>query len=219
MTESQWLACADPLDMLRAVHAEANDRKPLLFACACLDRVLGLLGTGALDWVAAALHAASQPAVRHGLPDERLLDTFDCGYRGATPTDRGRLRAAMDVLTVRWQDDTWDPAEPGWDDADPTAWDAERIAQAELLREVFGNPFRRVTLAPQWRTRTVLSLAQAAYEEDGLPRTTLDPAHLAVLADALEEAGCGSPEVLEHLRGPGPHVRGCWALDLLIAKT
>jgi hypothetical protein len=120
---------------------------------------------------------------------------------------------------VRWQDDTWDPAEPGWGDADPTAWDAERIAQAELLREVFGNPFRRVTLAPEWRTRTVLSLAQAAYEEDGLPRTTLDPAHLAVLADALEEAGCDNADILSHLRGPCPHVAGCWAVELVLAAS
>jgi hypothetical protein len=43
--------------------------------------------------------------------------------------------------------------------------------------------------------------------------------YLPVLADALEEAGCGDAEVLGHLRGPGPHVRGCWALDLVLGLS
>jgi hypothetical protein len=46
----------------------------------------------------------------------------------------------------------------------------------------------------------------------------LNPARLAVLADALEDAGCGDAELLGHLRGPGVHVRGCWVVDLLIRK-
>lgn len=50
--------------------------------------------------------------------------------------------------------------------------------------------------------------------EDG----TLDPLRLAVLADALEEAGCTDEVILRHLRGPGPHVRGCHVLDLLLGK-
>jgi hypothetical protein len=41
---------------------------------------------------------------------------------------------------------------------------------------------------------------------------------LAVLADALEEAGCADADILSHLRGPGPHVRGCWVVDLLLGK-
>jgi hypothetical protein len=45
-----------------------------------------------------------------------------------------------------------------------------------------------------------------------------DPQRLAVLADALEEAGCNDAEILTHLRSPGPHVRGCWALDLILGK-
>jgi hypothetical protein len=61
-------------------------------------------------------------------------------------------------------------------------------------------------------------LAQAAYEQRELPAGTLDVARLAVLADALEEAGHDQVDVLGHLRGPGPHVRGCWAVDLLLGK-
>jgi hypothetical protein len=86
------------------------------------------------------------------------------------------------------------------------------------LQEVFGNPFRPVTAAPAWQTPEVVALAQAAYNERELPAGTLDLARLAVLADALEEAGGTNPDLLGHLRGAGPHVRGCWALDLLLGK-
>jgi hypothetical protein len=87
-----------------------------------------------------------------------------------------------------------------------------------LVREVFAPPFRRVTVDLTWQTSTILSLAQAAYDERTLPSGGLDVVRLAVLADALEEAGAPS-EVLAHLRAPGPHVRGCWALDLILGKS
>jgi hypothetical protein len=51
-----------------------------------------------------------------------------------------------------------------------------------------------------------------------LPDGRLDAARLAILADALEDAGCTRAEVVEHLRGPGPHVRGCWVVDLILGK-
>jgi len=98
---------------------------------------------------------------------------------------------------------------------------AERRAQAGLLREILGNPFRPVSVEAAWLSwdgGTVPRLARAAYEERRLPEGTLDPARLAVLADALEEAGCTNPDILGHLRGPGPHVRGCWAVDLLLGR-
>lgn len=62
------------------------------------------------------------------------------------------------------------------------------------------------------------SLASLAYEHPVLPSGHLDSARLAVLSDALEEAGCDDAEILSHLRSPGPHVRGCWALDLVLGK-
>lgn len=87
-----------------------------------------------------------------------------------------------------------------------------------FVREVFGNPFRPVTLGRSASTSTVASLAEAAYENRELPSGHLDPARLAVLSDALEEAGV-TGEVLDHLRSPGPHVRGCWGVDLVLAKS
>jgi hypothetical protein len=61
-------------------------------------------------------------------------------------------------------------------------------------------------------------MASAIYEERSLPEETFDPARLAVLADALDEAGCSDAELLGHLRGPGPHVRGCFAVDAVLGK-
>jgi hypothetical protein len=89
--------------------------------------------------------------------------------------------------------------------------------KARLLRCLFGNPFRPVVLDPAWRTPDVVALARAAYDERLLPHGDLDPARLAVLADALEESGCTAAEVLAHLRGPGPHDRGCAAVDSCLA--
>jgi hypothetical protein len=87
-----------------------------------------------------------------------------------------------------------------------------------LARDIFGNPFRPVAVSPSCRTPQVAALARAAYERRDLPAGTLDVTRLAVLADALEEAGCTNPDLLGHLRDPGPHVRGCWAVDLLLGK-
>jgi hypothetical protein len=88
-----------------------------------------------------------------------------------------------------------------------------------FLRDLLGPvPFRPVTLSRAWRTPQVVALAQAAYGQRELPAGTLEATRLAVLADALEEAGCAQTDLLGHLRGPGPHVRGCWAVDLLLGK-
>jgi hypothetical protein len=76
---------------------------------------------------------------------------------------------------------------------------------------VFGNPFRPVEFNAQWRTTDAVGLALEIYGERAFDR-------LPILADALEEAGCMNTDMLGHLRSPGPHVRGCWAVDLVLAK-
>jgi hypothetical protein len=115
-----------------------------------------------------------------------------------------------------------------WTICFPSAWDAASYCaredqvgarvKANLLRDIFGNPFRPVRLARQWLTTDAVALARAAYEECLLPRCDLDGARLGVLADALEEAGCSDQAVLDHLRGPGPHVRGCFAVDTVLGR-
>jgi hypothetical protein len=98
----------------------------------------------------------------------------------------------------------------------------EISTQCDLLRDIFGNPFRRIHISPawlSWNDGIVPRLAQAAYEDRILPAGTLDNARLAVLADALEEAGCTDEQILTHLRSGGEHYRGCWVLDLLLRKS
>src|SRR5262249_23004467 len=72
---------------------------------------------------------------------------------------------------------------------------AEAIVQCDLMRDIFGNPFRPITINPAWQTPTVLALATAAYDNRTLPAGTLEPARLSVLADALEEAGCTNSDI------------------------
>ena len=57
-------------------------------------------------------------------------------------------------------------------------------------------------------TPTVIALAQAAYDERLMPSGELDPARLAVLSDALEEAGCDDAGILNHLRSAGAARQG-----------
>jgi hypothetical protein len=94
--------------------------------------------------------------------------------------------------------------------------------QSRLLRDIFPDPSGPVPqLAPvwlEWGDGTVRKLAESAYAERVLPEGTLDVARLALVADALEDAGCTDAELLGHLRGPGPHVRGCRALDLVLGR-
>jgi hypothetical protein len=88
---------------------------------------------------------------------------------------------------------------------------------AHLLQEMF-VPFRRSGKNTNWRQSTANKLAEAAYAERQLPGGYLDGTRVLLLADCLEEAGCTDPDLLGHLRGPGPHIRSCWALDLILGK-
>ncbi len=75
-----------------------------------------------------------------------------------------------------------------------------------------------MSVGPGRDAPAVAALAMPAYDERLLTSGHLDPARLAVLSDALEEAGCTDADILTHLRSPGHHVRGCWALDLVLGK-
>jgi hypothetical protein len=104
---------------------------------------------------------------------------------------------------------------------------AEERVLSGVFREILGNPFRPVTFSPEWRTDTVLTLARQMYE-------SRDFSAMPILADALQDAGCDNEDVLNHCRGnqegvsgepaegspvrTGPHVRGCWAIDLVLEK-
>jgi hypothetical protein len=87
----------------------------------------------------------------------------------------------------------------------------ERMIQTALIRDIFGNPFFRVAVETRWLNSRVLQIAGEIYDHRAFER-------VPELRDALEEAGCNNAEILNHCRGPGPHVRGCWVVDLLLGK-
>jgi len=88
---------------------------------------------------------------------------------------------------------------------------AESRLHLAYLRDTFGNPFRSVAFDPAWRTSTVVALAEQMYD-------SRDFSAMPILADALQDAGCDSDDILAHCRGDGPHVRGCWVVDLVLGK-
>jgi hypothetical protein len=92
---------------------------------------------------------------------------------------------------------------------------AEQGEQTCVLRDIFGNPFRPVSVDPGWLVwngGTIQQIAETIYDERAFDR-------LPILADALEDAGCTNEDILNHCRQPGVHVRGCWVIDLVLNKS
>ena len=104
------------------------------------------------------------------------------------------------------------PVPQVWSREVPAEYGVELSAQCDLLREIFGNPLQPLAFSSSWRTSDVMLLANGIYEEKAFDR-------MPILADALQDAGCDAEELLTHLRDPhATHVRGCWALDLVLGK-
>lgn len=86
-----------------------------------------------------------------------------------------------------------------------------RSIQVQVVRDIFGNPFRPATFDPSWRTSTVIALARQMYASRNFSA-------MPILADALGDAGCENEDILNHCRQTGTHVKGCWVVDLLLGK-
>jgi hypothetical protein len=206
VTEVEWLASKDAYPMLDCLRGKASDRKLRLFACALGRRLWDKFDQQAVrraveiaEWVADGL---APPAALEGVLDAAFRAVR--GPRGVHAPWAAANSADPDV---------WHAAYAAATQAGMTG--LRKAGVAAILREVFGNPFRPIALVPSSVTAEVRALAQAAYTAHILPAGTLDGARLGVLADALEEAGCADEALLDHLRGKGPHVRGCWAVDAL----
>jgi hypothetical protein len=120
---------------------------------------------------------------------------------------------------IAWDTGEARPDAPGFQ----VARQAAAQSQCNLLRDIAGNPFRPSPPLPPavlaWHEGTVHRIAEGIYEDRQLPAGTLDAARLAVLADALLDAGCEDEALLAHCRSEGPHERGCWAVDLVLGKS
>jgi hypothetical protein len=218
MTERQWLAESNPHTLLTFLlwQGRISERKRRLYACACCRPFLRLLDD---PRPARALEAAERRA--DGRADEadlrRVREELRQARQQQLPLTPGA--GAIRLAELAASDTSYHvaPAEAVrlahrlWDGGAPLPGSA---GQCELLRDVAGNPFRPARVERAWllwRSRLTGMMAEAIYDArrfDDLP----------VLGDALEEAGCDEPGLLGHLRGPGPHARGCWVLDLLLGK-
>jgi hypothetical protein len=215
--------------MLESAWAELSVRKLCLLNVASCQQLAHLLPPGswaALDvferWAdgtatTAEFDAASRQRIAEAQaadrdpPDARTYATSSVGML-VPPT----IASFLSALDTSASAAACDAADQVPDDRYDEVYDDARMRavnhQAQLVRDIFGNPFRPVTASPSWLTTTALSLARQMYE-------SRDFAPMPILADALEGAGCDDADVLGHCRGPGPHVRGCWVVDLVLGKS
>jgi hypothetical protein len=212
------------LKELRWNRTRSGRRKLRLLGCACARRPWRLLDAEGRRQIEMAEELADglrlQPTKAEVSPLPFHLGSIsghaDKQARAAAHLvlDRDAMTASASVaMMAMWVVGSEERARTGY--AGGTK--AEKREQARLVREIAGNPFRPVKITPAWLVPTVVQLAQAAYDERILPSGFLDTARLAVLADALEEAGAAG-EIVDHLRCPGPHVRGCFVIDALTAR-
>jgi hypothetical protein len=203
MTEREWLTCTDPHPMLERLRGWTSDRKLRLFAVACSRRIwtlIDLLGRNAVE-------AAENFADGDLGPDEMRAARLACQgaggqaswYAAATRPEIAARNAARSAQAGVASNPTLG-TEAG-----------ELLAQAGLVRDIFGNPLCPITLDLSLLTPTVVNIAQTIYNDRAFDR-------MPEVADALEEAGCANAEILNHCRSEGPHVRGCWVVDLILGK-
>jgi hypothetical protein len=226
MTEREWLAQTDSCVMLKWMYQRRNidryganrgdgeygltARQLRLFACACCRYVWHLLGAGREVVEAAERHADDPRNFMgfYGLVGVGDITQGCCGL--SIPQQQDRIRDMLNELHRRVV-----PMGP----------------LAALLRDIVGNSPNNAPLLSvcggdgqpvykegkpichdcrailDWREGSVPKMAKVIYEER-------DFDHMPILADALEDAGCHVQAVLDHCRGPGPHARGCWVLEM-----
>lgn len=220
MTEYEWRSCDNPATLLDAMSASANPRKLRLFALACyrhnsdmfaidnrFDETAGIADRMA-DGVVAEEHRHSAEDAAIAAFDEHEFDELD-DYLNVPAR---LVRRDFDLRDAGYVAETL--AGHGGRESD-LSFDG---LEAELVfdhlcfaRDILGHPSRPSAIEPAWVTPTVVGLAEGIYAERAFDR-------LPILADALQDAGCEHVDILSHCRGPGPHVRGCWVVDLLLGK-
>jgi hypothetical protein len=228
VTEAEWLEAQSPENLLLWLGAKRRRRRSMrkngLFVVACAERVMPFMTR---DVLVRGVELSARMA--EGTADEAECDAFLDEFRVACtpgvpgpqevarviphhsvyvtlPHRTGQSSEKQAVIAARSCVGVYHAANDG-----PRAVQ-EASAQAALLREVVGNPFRPVAFSPEWRTDIAVVLAQQMYE-------SREFSAMPILADALQDAGCDSPEVLDHCRDAGRvHVRGCWVVDLVLGK-
>jgi len=247
MTETDWQTTSTGgLDMLRYIRTRTSARKLQLLMCAACrlavehlpaDRAIPILsaveqfaeGNVPLDAFRQAEFAAQR------LEREAYGETLPGG--GDSPNQSSARWAAILALRAAVSSPLDDALHRtiDWVEAVAARDAGEGLARAarvkrhrelcNLFREILGNPFAPRTAVPTWMqaseraapgwlirvSESARSIAEAIHRDQAYER-------LPILADALEDEGCTDDELLLHFRVPAAHVRGCWALDLILGK-
>jgi hypothetical protein len=227
VTEQEWLECTDPAAMLAFLQGKAGERKLRLFMIACCRRVWewmpqegrfavevceeyadGRVGQKRLSAARRSAYTASKSAPAPWAPGRYSHAASHAGVVALHACDSLRQHEA-------WQVAGWAAGTARSLLAHMTGDEAgahEPKGQCSWLRDLFGPcPFRPVVVSDAvraWNDGCVVKLAESISAE-----RDVGSERLGVLADALEECGADM-ELVGHLRGPGPHLRGCWAVDL-----
>jgi hypothetical protein len=207
--ETAWNTTSRPAELLGFLGARISDRQLRLYACACYRRIWDRLHVA----TRAVVEVAEQLA--DGLADEEDLNVAVDGawtWRSEPAPEAAWVASALPREGAE-RSAEWVAGFVG--SQDPSRYQAlaaeEQRAQCAMLRDVVGNPFRPIRAAPGWLTSEVVRLARAIYAERAFRR-------MGQLAEALVAAGCDREEILGHCLGTVHHVRGCWLLDLLLAR-
>jgi len=243
VTEAEWLVSTDPAGTLELV-GDASDRKLRLFSVACCRSVSRFMSNDSFDTFLvqvdrfvesnigpqqlARARGEMTPARRESGRASVLLSARSLERVTGIDVDYDP-RSAAEAAAAAWGR-VWDaalllagPSPRECALASGRATDAVRRdarlsrsfdppeAPSQFARDIFGNPLRPAAFDPRWRTADAVGLARAIYEDRAFDR-------LPLLADALMDAGCDSEDILAHCRGDGPHVRGCWVVDLVLGK-
>jgi hypothetical protein len=231
VTEAEWLAATDLEPMLEFLKGRASGRKMRLFACACCRRIWHLLDEELFRRLVGASEEYADRSIRKAdlvqrrIAALRLASSIAC--QAALATAQAECSPRWVALLCRYAATgrTMPPGQllvprrsdiPDASPATMVAWMHECASQVAVLRDIFGSvPFHTVPFDPTscfGANGRVAQLGRTVYQEGAFHRVPL-------LADTLEDAGCTDAELLGHLRGPGPHVRGCWAVDLIRDKS
>jgi hypothetical protein len=214
MTEKQWFAARSPHKLVKHLGIQHQQgRKIVLLGIACCrlfnDLLISPQTQKALELLESSVECPADVRQRRFAERQAIR-----GYRWAIlVADRYELPArAVRILTQ----ERFSPPAHVLNDLDLAAAregtrDTSNSEMAALLRDIFGNPFRPYAFDPAWRTSTAVALAQQMYD-------SRDFGLMPILGDALQDAGCENADILDHCRGDGPHVRGCWVVDLVLGK-
>jgi hypothetical protein len=214
VSREEWFGCEYAGEMMAWLRT-ASGRKVRLFACAGCRLAWGKTSAAGRELVLAAERWAD------GLLTRSELVTLRGRCEAQIPRDRfGHPslpdRAALATATPRKDALRNLIADVGVGIAGGSHKDRGKLARVHaelraLLHDIFDHLFLPAAADPAWRTSTAVALARGIYEERAFDR-------MPILADALQDAGCEDEQVLDHCRGPGPHVRGCWVVDLVLDK-